>query len=434
MASNGKSNTMVILNGTLIDSTGSPATPNQAVVIEGNRIRSVGGLPPDVNLEDKAHLQVIDASGRWIMPGLIDGHCHLSFGFPQMPGIPSARGTTSPEFSTLRAARNLSKILRSGVTGISCPGGTWFIDVALRDAVDAGLIEGPRINCAGRFIATYGSIGDIEPSWMGSPEHALAMLCNDVSAMTTEVRRQCKHGVNFIKVADSPQGDTQTFSREELTAVVDEAHRRNAPVAIHSRGAGSTRAAAQAGVDWIFHADLAGESDLDAVAEAGSRLVPTTTALQRALDLGIEAGRSDDELDRVKRHIEGHAFVLKRSRELGIKVLCGTDTGNSPPMPYGELHANEAELLVKYGGYTPMEAIQACTRDNAYLVGLENQVGTIEPGKLADIILLNSDPLTDLRALQSGRHVSMVIKNGTLVDLEPGLVDEDRPAFQPVGF
>ncbi|MEE8292147.1 MAG: amidohydrolase family protein [Candidatus Tectomicrobia bacterium] len=433
MASNGNSTT-VIRNGTLIDGAGNPAKQNEAVVIEGNRIRSVGGLPPDVNLEDRDNVQVIDASGRWIMPGLIDGHCHLSFGFPHMPGVPSARGTTSPEFSTLRAARNLGKILRSGVTSIACPGGTWFIDVALRDAVEAGLIEGPRINCAGRFIATYGSILDNEPSWVGTPEHALAKLCNNVSDMITEVRRQCKHGVNFIKMADSQYGETQTISKEELAAVVEEAHRRNVPVTIHSRGAGSTRAAAQAGVDWILHADLAGEEDLDAVAEAGCRLVPTATALQRAIELGVQSGRSERELDRVRRHIEAGAFVLQRSRELGIKVLCGTDTGNSPHMHYGELHANEAELLVKHGGYTPMEAIQACTRDNAYVVGLENQVGTIEEGRLADIILLDADPLADIRVLQAGRHVAMVIKNGKAVDLERGRSDEDPLAFQPVSF
>ena len=339
MGSNGK-DIKVIRNGTLIDGAGNPATHNDAVVIEGNLIRSVGGLPPDVNLEDKDNVQVIDASGRWIMPGLIDAHCHLSFGFPQMPGIPSARGTTSPEFSTLRAAGNLGKILRSGVTSIACPGGTWFIDVALRDAVEAGLIEGPRINCAGRFIITYGSIIDSEPSWVGTPEHSIGKLCNNVSDMITEVRRQCKHGVNFIKVADSQNGETQTISREELEAVVGEAHRRNAPVAIHSRGAGSTRAAAQAGVDWILHADLAGEADLDAVAEAGSRLVPTATALHRTLELGAESGRSDRELDRIKHHIEAQSFVLQRSRELGIKVLCGTDSGNAPHMGYGEFHAN----------------------------------------------------------------------------------------------
>ena len=433
MGNSGKGTT-VIRNGTLIDCAGNPATHNDAVVIEGNLIRSVGGLPPDVNLEDKDNVQVIDASGRWIMPGLIDAHCHLSFGFPQMPGIPSARGTTSPEFSTLRAAGNLGKILRSGVTSVACPGGTWFIDVALRDAVEAGLIEGPRINCAGRFIITYGSIIDSEPSWVGTPEHSIGKLCNNVDDMITEVRRQCKHGVNFIKLADSQNGETQTISKEELEAVVGEAHRRNAPVTIHSRGAGSTRAAAQAGVDWILHADLAGEADLDAVAEAGSRLVPTATALHRTLELGAESGRSDRELDRIKHHIEAQSFVLQRSRELGIKVLCGTDTGNAPHMPYGEFHANEAELLVKLGGYTPMEALQACTRDNAYVLGLENQVGTIEAGRLADMILLDADPLEDIRVLQAGRHVAMVIKNGEAVDLERGILDEDFPALQPVTF
>ena len=433
MGNSGKGTT-VIRNGTLIDCAGNPATHNDAVVIEGNLIRSVGGLPPDVNLEDKDNVQVIDASGRWIMPGLIDAHCHLSFGFPQMPGIPSARGTTSPEFSTLRAAGNLGKILRSGVTSVACPGGTWFIDVALRDAVEAGLIEGPRINCAGRFIITYGSIIDSEPSWVGTPEHSIGKLCNNVDDMITEVRRQCKHGVNFIKLADSQNGETQTISKEELEAVVGEAHRRNAPVTIHSRGAGSTRAAAQAGVDWILHADLAGEADLDAVAEAGSRLVPTATALHRTLELGAESGRSDRELDRIKHHIEAQSFVLQRSRELGIKVLCGTDTGNAPHMPYGEFHANEAELLVTLGGYTPMEALQACTRDNAYVVGLENQVGTIEAGRLADMILLDADPLEDIRVLQAGRHVAMVIKNGEAVDLERGILDEDFPALQPVTF
>ena len=433
MATNGNGTT-VIRNGTLIDATGNEATHNEALVIEGNRIRSVGGLPPDVNLEDRDNVQVIDATGQWIMPGLIDGHCHLSFGFPQMPGIPTAKGTTSAEFSTLRAAGNLGKILRSGVTSVAVPGGTWFTDVALRDAVEAGLIEGPRISCAGRFIVTYGSIADDEPSWVGTPEHSLGTLCNNVDAMVTEVRRQAKHGVNFIKIADSRYGDTQTFSREDLEAVVEEAHRRNLPVTIHSRGAGSTRAAAQAGVDWILHADLAQEADLDAVAQAGCPIMPTATFLWRAAEMGHQFGRSQREIDGMRRHAEGSASVIQRCRELGIKVLCGTDTGNSAPMPYGELHANEIEVLVRYGGYTPMEAIQASTRDNAYVMGLDNQIGTIEEGKLADIIMLDADPLADVSVLQAGRHLTRVMKNGKLIDLASNPGDEGSLPFQPVGF
>ena len=424
MSGNGK--TLVIRNGTLIDGTGEAASQNDAVVIEGNRFSSVGALPPGLNLEDTAEYEVIDAEGKWIMPGLIDGHCHLSFGFPAVSSskYPSGRGTISPGFSAIRAARNAQTVLRSGVTSISIPGGTWFIEVGLRDAINAGLVEGPRIFTAGRFIVTYGSIGDYEPSWVGTPEHTLGVLANDVNDMITEVRRQTKHGVDFIKLADSTWGDNQTMSKEEITAVVDEAHRRNARVAIHSRGSGSTKAAAEAGVDWIMHADLATEAELYTAAENGVRVMPTMTFLFEALSIGKEKGRSDEELDIIRRNAESAMQVLETSRNFGVKVLAGTDSGNSPVMPYGTLHANEAEVMVKYGGYTPMEAIVAYTRENAYAVGLEAELGTVEPGKLADLLILDADPLADIRVLQGGKHLEAVIKDGRRVDLNADGEDE----------
>jgi imidazolonepropionase-like amidohydrolase len=419
--------TTIIRNGSLIDGSGRVPVDNDTVVIQGDRIRSVGSVPPDVNVEDLENVATIDASGKWIMPGLIDGHCHLSFGQPAMPGITMARGTVSSEFSTLRAARNAQTILRSGVTSVCVPGGTWFIDVAVREAINSGMIEGPRVYCAGRFIVTYGSIADNEPSWVGTPEHVNGKLCNNVVDMVTEVRRQCKHGVNFIKMADSTWGDIQTISKEELKAVADEAHRRNARITIHSRGADSTRAAAQAGFDWILHADLATESDLDAVAEAGVRIMPTLTFLEHASEYGRDFGRSDREVDQMKYNLEGGATVLQRARELGLKVLCGTDSGNSPVMPYGELHANEPGIMVKYGGYTPLEAISACTRDNAFVVGLEDDLGVIEAGKLADMLILDKDPVADISVLKGGRHVQSVIKAGKVVDRDELRGDPARP-------
>ena len=431
MSSNGKQ-AIVIRKGTLIDSNGGPPVDSEAIVIEGNRITSVGPVPGGMNLEDTEKVRVIDASGQWIMPGLIDGHCHLSFGQPAMPGLSIAKGSISPEFNTIRAAINAQKVLRSGVTSLSIPGGTWFTDVALREAINAGLIEGPRIYCAGRFIVTYGSIGDYEPSWVGTPEHTLGTLANSVPEMVTEVRRQTKHGVDFIKMADSTWGDNQTISEDELSAVVEEAHRRNARIAIHSRGSGSTMAAARAGVDWIMHADLATEADLYAVAEQGVRIMPTMTFLERAAEVGGEYGRGTAEMDLIKRNLEGAAEMLQTARNLGVKVMAGTDTGNSPIMPYGELHANEADIFVRYGGYTPMEAILACTRDNAYSVGLEDQVGVIGSGKLADIIILAQDPLADIRALQGGKHLTTVIKDGKLVNLAESSEETSMLAFQQV--
>ena len=415
--SDSESKTLVIRNGTLIDGSGAAAAANTAVVIQGNRISSVGELPGGVNLEDADKVDVIDATGQWIMPGLIDGHCHLSFGMPAVQGYASARGTVNPGFSAIRAAKNAQTILRSGVTSVSIPGGTWFIEVGLRDAINAGLIEGPRIYTAGRFIITYGSIADSEPSWVGAPEHTYGVLANNVTDMITEVRRQTKHGVDFIKLADSTWGDTQTIAKEEIAAVVEEAHRRNARIAIHSRGAGSTQAAAEAGVDWIMHADLATERELYAVAEAGVRIMPTMTFLFEALEVGKEKGRSDAELDIIKRNADNAVTVLQTARSLGVQVMAGTDTGNSPVMPYGVLHAHEAEVMVKFGGYTPLEAITTSTKDNAYSVGMEGELGVIESGKLADLLILDADPLEDIRVLQGGKHLNAIIKDGRRVDL-----------------
>jgi len=431
MSSNAKQ-TIVILNGTLIDGSGNAPTKNKAVVIEGNRIKSTGPLPGDVKLQGRNDVNVIEASGQWIMPGLIDAHTHLSYGNPQVPGEPRGRGTTRPEFNTLRAARNVQKVLRSGVTSISVPGGTWFTDVAVRDAIKFGLIEGPRVHCAGRMIVTYGCIEDEEPSWVGTPDHSIGILANSAAEMVAEVRRQCKHGVDFIKMADSRSGESQNISREEISAVVQEAHRRNVRVAIHSRGSGSTRAAAEAGVDWIIHADLATEADLDAVAEAGVRIVPTVTFVERVLEIGRQVGQEQIQinLDRMKRHLDGLVNVLQRARALGIKVLCGTDSGNYTWMPYGEMHAKEPEMMVRYGGYSPLEAIMACTRENAYSVGLENDVGVIEAGKLADIIILKHDPVADIRVLQERSNLSMVIKDGKIVNLGNDTLEESLLTFQ----
>ena len=431
MSSNGKK-TIVISNGTLIDGTGNVPTRNEAIVIQGNRIKSAGRLLGDIKLEDRDSVEVIDAAGQWIMPGLIDAHTHLSYGNPKVPGETRGRGTTRPEFNTLRAAWNARKVLRSGVTSISVPGGTWFTDVAVRDAIKLGLIDGPRVYCAGRMIVTYGSIEDEEPSWVGTPEHSIGVLCNTAAEMVTEARRQCKHGVNFVKMADSRSGESQTISKEEIAAVVSEAHRRNVRVAIHSRGSASTRAAAEAGVDWIMHTDLATEADLEAVAKAGVRIVPTVTFVERVLEFGREVGQEQIQidLDRMKRNMDGLVNVLQRARAFGIKVLCGTDTGNYSWMPYGKMHAKEAEILVRYGGYTTIEAITACTRDNAFAVGLENEVGVLKGGKLADVIILKQNPVADIRVLQEPSNLAVVIKDGKKVNLNDHASEEIPLTFQ----
>jgi imidazolonepropionase-like amidohydrolase len=417
------SQTLVLRHGTLIDGSGGPPVANDALVIEGNRIRSVGPLPPDVDERDTRQVRVVDATGQWIMPGLIDAHVHLSYGYPYIPGEGRGRGTTRPEFGTIKAASNALKALLAGVTSISVPGGTWFTDAGVRDAIKLGLIHGPRIHCAGRMLISYGCIEDDEPSWVGTPEHSVGVLCHSVSEMIDETRRQLKHGVDFIKMADSRSGAEQMLSKEEIAAVADEAHRRNARVAIHSRGAGSTRAAAEAGVDWIIHADLATEDDLEVVAKKGIPIMPTATFLLTAFETADRLGPNQVQLDinRMKRHFERLVVLMQRSREWGIRLLCGTDSGNNTFNPHGELHAREAEILVEYGGWTALEAISACTKGNAFAMGLQGELGELKPGMLADVILLDSDPAADIHVLAGGKHLTCIIKDGEIVDSQKSL-------------
>src|SRR5262249_4178067 len=159
-------------------------------------------------------------------------------------GEGKGRGTTRPEFSTLKSARSVQKVLRSGVTGISVPGGTWFTDVGVRDAIKLGLMEGPRMYVAGRMIVTYGCIEDDEPSWEAPPNPATAKLATPPKERATGASRRGKHGVNFTKRADSRSGESQMRAKEEIAAVVAGAHRRTLRVGFPSRGAGSPRAAA----------------------------------------------------------------------------------------------------------------------------------------------------------------------------------------------
>jgi imidazolonepropionase-like amidohydrolase len=402
---------LVIVNGTVIDGTGKPPFKSTAVTVEGNRISRVEKEAP---FKAAPADQVVDAAGKFVMPGMIDGHVHLSSHQAALPGV---RYPSSPEFATLWTARIVSKILHAGVTGISVPGGKWFVDVTVREAVNAGLIEGPRIFCAGRALTPHGGIFDnstqTDPA---GTDDSVGILCNTLDDYIRETRRQCKRGVDMIKIADSYWGDTQTVSLEELRAVVDEAHRRNVRVSIHARGGGSTRDAALAGVDWIYHADLATDEDLDAVAKAGVPIMPVFTQCQIITEQSETTGFAAAMRARVKAQLDKNFESIRKARARGIPILYGTDCGNAAAFAYGKYHGREAEILCKEIGLAPMEAIVAATSLNARTIGLEGKVGAIAPGMLADIIVWDKDPLRDIAVLQKPEHLAAVIKDGRVID------------------
>lgn len=403
----------IIRNGTLIDGSGAQPVANEALVIRDGRIHSVGSLPEELVLENREDIQIIDAAGMTVMPGLIDAHCHLSYGEPQSSEVNNRY--TSAEYSALRAAWNAQKVLRAGVTSICVPGGSWFTDVAVRDSINCGMYEGPRIFCAGRFLSPYGAITDHEPVWGETPDSSTGVPVNTIPEMVTEVRRQCKAGVDLIKVADSQSGDFQAISGEELKAITDEAHRRNKKVTIHSRGVGAIKASIFAGVDWVLHAEYATEEDMYSLAESGIGFMPTLTLQFNYIDYAKDFGFSERSRDAVRNLMELSAKNLELARQFGVKVMSGTDSGFALT-PYGEWHAYEPELLVKHGGYTPMEAIVACTSNNAFAVGLDDEVGILGPGKLADILIVDGDPLQNISVLQDHSKLSIILKDGLPVD------------------
>ena len=246
-------------------------------------------------------------------------------------GAPPGIGfPTSAEFCTLGAAQNLMPILRAGFTSVSVLGGKWFVDVTLREAVNTGMLQGPRIFCAGRALTPPGGIFDNRSSADDDlSDDATGVLCRTVEDFVIETRRQCAHGVNMIKIANSRWGDEQTVSCEAIAAVVVEAHRHGAKVSIHSRGSGSTRDSALAGVDWIFHADLAIEADLDTVAAAGIPIMPAFIQGEIWAEHAIVAPAMRD---RLKAQLDINVMAMAAAKARGIRLLLGTDSGNAVVM------------------------------------------------------------------------------------------------------
>jgi len=337
--------------------------------------------------------------------------------------LPGVSYTSTAEFCSLWAAHAIGHVLRAGVTSIAVPGGKWFTDVTVREAVEGGLLEGPRMVVAGRALSSYGGIFDPDPypGFEGTPADTAGVLCNTRDEFIRETRRQCKRGVDLIKIADSTWGDVQTVADDEIAAVVDEAHRHNVKVTIHSRGSTSTRAAAKAAVDLIYHADLATQADLDIIAKAGMPIAPVLTSPW----IGVAhdgAGRrlGDGVRDRLRAQLDISFQMIRNARDRGISVMSGSDTGNASAFSHGRWHGKEAELFVKEVGMPPMEAIVANTSHNAWFMGLEDEVGVIASGKLADIVIWNSDPLFDITVLQRPSEISTIIKDGRVIDRGAG--------------
>jgi imidazolonepropionase-like amidohydrolase len=412
---------LLVEGGNVVDGKANPVRPGCSVLIRDNKIVKVG---PEVSRDDVptgASLSVVDARGKTVMPGMIDVHCHMTYGESRTEEEIDLY--TSPEMRTLIAARNVTKVLQAGVTSFSQPGGSYYIGVGIRDGIKLGLIQGPRMTSAGRYLTTSNGLTDWYPDSVGVPAGNIGILTNTVDQMRDEVRHQVKNGVDLIKLADSPYGDYQAFATDEMKAVTELAHRLKKKVTIHARGSSEVGAAVDAEVDWIMHGNMMSDEVIEKLATSQIPLVPTLLLLANMVDFADVGRVPPAAYEGCKRLLDKTADALHRAHAAGVKFAMGTDSGFSVA-PYGEWHGRELELLQTYAGLSPLEAIQAATSHGAPMVNLEGQVGEIGVGMLADVIVVDGDPTVDLRVLGNPDNVKHVILDGVLQEFEEGLRDQ----------
>ncbi|HEY6388433.1 MAG TPA: amidohydrolase family protein [Candidatus Acidoferrum sp.] len=405
----GKSPTVVLVKAArLLDVRAGRYIDNAAVLMEGDRIKEVGPAK-DIQAHAPQTAKLIDLPGATLLPGLIDCHTHLMARAPNTPdGYILDLATKSQAFRALEGAADARLTLHVGFTTVRDVEneGSGYADVALRDAINQGLVEGPRMQVATRAVA---AVGQYEPFGV-SPDlrdfPTGAQMVSGAEEARRAVREQIGHGADLIKVyAD---WETPTLTVEEMRVIVDEAHKLKRKVAAHATTAEGIFNAVTAGVDSIEHGHAADRKDLELMKEKGVFLVPTVGGV----DAGFERRYptfTPEQRQRFDAYMQKVQQSLQMAKVIGVKIANGYDAGSADRQGH---NAEELVSLVKRG-LTPLEAIRAATVTASELLSWEDRVGAIEPGKFADLIAVQSgDPLTDITVL---RQVKFVMKGGVVV-------------------
>jgi imidazolonepropionase-like amidohydrolase len=390
---------VAIRAGVLIDGTGRSPVANAVILVEDGRIRDVGP-----RVEIPAGARVIDLSGATVLPGFLDAHVHLTGRSLGEGAWENAAVRDLPQDGAIRGVRNARLTLEAGFTTVRNVGAGHFSDVALRDAIREGVVPGPRLLVAGHSLGITGGHCDTNGYAPGQvergPEHGIA---DGVDEILKAVRYQVKHGADVIKVCATggvlSEGDAvgvQQYAKDELEAVVREAHLTDRKVAAHAHGTEGIKAALRAGVDSIEHGSMLDDEAISLFKSTGAYLVPTLMA-QEAVEAAAKSGVIRDE------RAQKAAFIAPKMRAsfrkavgAGVKIALGTDSG---VFPHGR-NAHEMTLMVE-NGMKPMDAIVAGTRNAADLLGVLDEVGTLEKGKVADVVAVRGNPLDDVRVLET---------------------------------
>lgn len=422
---------LLIRAGAMLDGTGGAAVRDAAVLIGGDRIVAAGRAE-DVCPGAGAQVTTIDLPHGTLLPGLVDAHFHAGYcGHRGMAELESPRPV---EFQALCAGLNVQQALRCGYTSALDVGSRGRIGVAVRSAVDEGLVPGPRLRVSGQMIDAIGGAVDLWPGWIRTcASAALGTLVSGVDEVVREVRRQVRDGVDNIKLigsgsaANVRRGGTPISLRyDELAAAVDLAHELGVTVACHAEGSAAIANAARAGVDTIHHATALDEralAELDDAAGSPPRLVFTLGVYAGIIRQGRALGYPEAARRRVEELWERTVAGVRLAIDAGVPFAVGSDCGGVIH-PHGR-YAVEAELLVDECGLDVPAAIAACTRSAALAAGFDD-TGVLAPGARADVIVIDSDITTTLSVLRDEERVAVVVRGGETVKLDGALAAAAR--------
>ena len=396
--------TVVIRAGHLVDTAAGAVRDTAWIVVSGERITSVDAgttfVPP-------TGIEVIDLSGWTVLPGLIDTHTHLASN-PTLPPY-HEYGLSVPRV-TLTAAANARRTLLSGVTTTRDVGSYGFIDVALRDAIAAGEIDGPRVRASGPALGITGGHCDdnlLAPEYNEVSEG----VADGVDGVRKAVRRNVKYGVDHIKYCGTggvfSKGTipgAQQFTEAEVAALIDEAHMHGRKVAVHAHGAAGIKVALRNGVDTVEHASLIDDEGIALAKKTGAYLSMDIYNTEYTQTEGKKRGELEEFLRKDRDLAQVQRDNFRKAVKAGVKMTMGTDTGVHPHQDA----PRQLSYMVRYG-MTPMQALQAATVNGADAIGLRGEIGTIAPGAYADIIAVRGDPLADVSVLEK---VGFVMKGG----------------------